>query len=82
MKVRVNGTYGNGASTPNSRRSPKSARVPQPASCVGFGVPEAGIKKYLLHFARKGLPTVYQAHFWLSKQGSNSVRFLSMAQAT
>ena len=29
-----------------------------------------------------GLPTVYQAHFWLSKQGSNSVRFLSMAQAT
>ena len=30
----------------------------------------------------KGLPTVYQAHFWLSKQGSNSVRFLSMAHAT
>ncbi len=30
----------------------------------------------------KGLPTVYQAHFRLSKQGSNSVRFLSMAQAT
>jgi hypothetical protein len=29
-----------------------------------------------------GLPTVYQVHFWLSKQGSNSMRFLSMAQAT
>ena len=29
-----------------------------------------------------GLPTVYQAHFWLSKPGSNSVRFLSMAQTT
>jgi len=29
-----------------------------------------------------GLPTVYQAHFWLSKPGSNIVRFLSMAQAT
>jgi hypothetical protein len=29
-----------------------------------------------------GLPTVYQAHFWLSKQGSNSVRLLSMAQTT
>jgi hypothetical protein len=24
------------------------------ASCVGFGVPEAGIRKYLLHFDRKG----------------------------
>jgi len=29
-----------------------------------------------------GLPTVYQAHFWLSKLGSNSVPFLSMVQAT
>jgi hypothetical protein len=29
-----------------------------------------------------GLPTVYQAHFWLSKQGLNSVQFLSMAPAT
>jgi hypothetical protein len=32
--------------------------------------------------SRIGLPTVYQAHFWLSKPGSNIVRFLSMAQAT
>ncbi len=31
---------------------------------------------------RKGLPTAYQARFWASKQGSNSVWFLSMVQAT
>jgi hypothetical protein len=28
--------------------------LPLPASCVGFGVRYAGIRKYILHFARKG----------------------------
>jgi hypothetical protein len=34
------------------------------------------------HRVRLGLPADYQAHFWLSKRGSNSVRFLSDVEKT
>ena len=37
---------------------------------------------YRLARFRNGLPTAYQARFWASKEGSNSVWFLSMVQAT
>jgi hypothetical protein len=52
----------------NRRPSRRQAKGPLPASCVGLGVPEAGIKKYLLRFARIGS--------WL-RENAESDRFSS-----
>ena len=50
-------------------------------SAWDFHLP-AGGSWQLIEFNDNGLPTAYQARFWASKEGSNSVWFLSMVQAT